>query len=101
MRPPTIVPTAAKKIRSSTSSGFQVEPGSAARRLPSHHAAAKPTTYMSPYQRMAIGPIGPIGPKDAMTGSIDGYVSMLGADGNIAVSTIAAQATVTRTKTAF
>src|SRR5204863_8496565 len=67
MRPPTITPTAAKKIRSSTSIGRQPEFGCAARLRPSHHATAKPMTYMSPYQRTASGP------TEKMIGSICGY----------------------------
>src|SRR5215831_228490 len=56
MRPPRITPSMAKKITSSTSAGFQVEPGAAARRRPSSHAAAKPSRYMIPYQCTLIGP---------------------------------------------
>ena len=51
-----MTPIAAKKIRSSTSTGFQVEPGLAARRRASHQPAMKPTTYMSPYQWILTGP---------------------------------------------
>ena len=56
MRPPAMTPTAAKKMRSSTSIGFQVEPGMAARRRASHQPATKPTTYMIPYQCTLTGP---------------------------------------------
>ena len=41
MRPPKITPIMVKKTRSSTSSGFQLEPGRRARIRPSHHAAAR------------------------------------------------------------
>ncbi len=57
---------AAKKIRSSTSAGCQVESERAARRRASHQPAAKPMTYMSPYQRTASGP------TEKMIGSIAG-----------------------------
>src|SRR5258706_1689946 len=42
------------------------------RRMPSHHAAAKPTRYMRPYQRTASGPIW------NATGSMSGWTSKLG-----------------------
>src|SRR5690242_8755316 len=40
------------------------------RRRPSHHAAAKPVRYMSPYQRTASGPIW------KAIGSMSGWASM-------------------------
>ncbi len=51
-----MTPIAAKKIRSSTSTGFQVEPGALLRLRASHQAAMKPITYMSPYQWILTGP---------------------------------------------
>src|SRR5579863_2832276 len=46
-----------KNTKSSTSFGFQVELGCAARRRASHQPAAKPSRYMMPYQCTLIGPI--------------------------------------------
>src|SRR5579863_9336351 len=51
-----MTPSMAKKIRSSTSTGFQVEPGALARRRASHQAPAKPSRYMIPYQCTCSGP---------------------------------------------
>ena len=68
MRPPAITPTATKKIMSSTCCA--VHPLLAARRRPSHHAATKPSRYISPYQRTFSGP------SATATGSISGYFSM-------------------------
>ena len=50
-------PEHAKKIRSSTSLAFQVEPGRAARSRASHQPPAKPSRYMIPYQWTLTGPI--------------------------------------------
>src|SRR6202162_4380614 len=57
MRPPRIPPTMLKNTKSSTSFGFHVELGFAARRRASHQPAAKPSRYMMPYQCTLIGPI--------------------------------------------
>src|SRR5688572_11545737 len=67
MRPPRITPTIAQKIMSSTWVAFQVLPGRAAWRRASHHAAAKPITYMMPYQWIFTGPMA------SATASILGY----------------------------
>src|SRR4029077_6950247 len=57
MRPPRIPPTMLKNTKSSTSFGFQVELGLAARQRASHQPEANPSRYMMPYQCTLIGPI--------------------------------------------
>ena len=51
-----MTPTMHQKMKSSTSSAFQVLPGRAAWRRASHQATAKATTYMIPYQWICTGP---------------------------------------------
>src|ERR1700728_1829288 len=70
MRPPKMTPSMQKKIRSSTSFAAQLEPGRAARRRASHHAPAKPSRYMMPYQCTCTGP------SWNATGLKPGYLSM-------------------------
>ena len=57
-----MVPSMPKNMKSSMSTGFQVEPGCFARTRPSHQAAAKATRYMIPYQWTFSGPKSPKGP---------------------------------------
>ena len=63
-----MTPTMHQKMKSSTSSAFQVLPGRAAWRRASHQAAAKPTTYMIPYQWICTGPSA--GRRDLMSGYV-------------------------------
>jgi hypothetical protein len=71
-----MTPSMAKNTTSSTSFGFQVLPGRAARRRPRYHAAANPMRYMMPYQCTRSGPTPNKGPISKATRSKPGYWSM-------------------------
>jgi len=62
-----------KNRKSSTSTGFQVEPGFFARKRARNQAAANATRYMIPYQWTLSGPKLPNGPISKAILSKEGY----------------------------
>jgi len=59
-------------MRSSISSGNQVEPGRRARLRASHQAPTKPIKYMMPYQCTRSGPTPKMGPMETAMGLMCG-----------------------------